>query len=193
MLRNYRVKHKCCEGNNNTSQTTIFSNVCLLQLYSPKCYCSHSQLMIITYFPCPHNSPGEHFAEFKCPGGTGNAGAGVFVSAHLRAVQNMTWYLQLTGSWTLTFQHLLKGGAPRRRNECGREGGKVRGWKNEPALLNNEQRENEWEKREKSWFKYLISVAFAFEEETKAGEHLLSWTNSDQSQTACACHFCHFP
>lgn len=50
----------------------------------------------------------------------------------------------------------------------------MRGWKNEPALLNNEGSENEWEKREKSWFKYLISVAFAFEEETKALEHLLS-------------------
>lgn len=59
-------------------------------------------------------------------------------------------------------------------NVGGREGGKVRGWKNEPALLNNEGSENEWEKREKSWFKYLISVAFAFEEETKALEHLLS-------------------
>lgn len=50
----------------------------------------------------------------------------------------------------------------------------MRGWKNEPALLNNEGSENEWEKREKSWFKYLISLAFAFEEETKALEHLLS-------------------
>lgn len=55
--------------------------------------------------------------------------------------------------------------------EGGREG---EGVENEPALLNNEGTENEWGKREKSWFKYLISVAFAFEKETKALEHLLS-------------------
>lgn len=55
-----------------------------------------------------------------------------------------------------------------------REGGKVRGWKNESALLNNEENEKEWEKREKNWFKYLFSIAFAFEEETKGLEHLLS-------------------
>jgi len=28
-------------------------------------------------------------------------------------------------------------------------------------------------KKRESWFKYLISIAFAFEEETKALEHLL--------------------
>lgn len=146
--------------------------------------------MIITYFPSHCNTPGEPFTEIKY---LGNAGAVILVAAHLLAVQNMTWYLQFTDSWTPTFQHCLKGRAPSGRSECGREGGKVRGWKNEPALLNNEGSENEWEKREKSWFKYLISLAFAFEEETKALEHLLSWTNSDQRWTACDCHFCHLP
>lgn len=62
----------------------------------------------------------------------------------------------------------------------GKERKEVRGWKNESALLNNEESEKEWEKREKNWFKYLISIAFAFEVETKGLEHLLSWTNSDQ-------------
>lgn len=63
----------------------------------------------------------------------------------------MTWYLQFTGSWTLTFQHCWKGGAPSRRDECGREVGKEgEGVENESALLNNEENEKEWEKREKT-------------------------------------------
>lgn len=73
------------------------------------------------------------------------------------------------------------------------EGGNVSAWKNEPALLNNEGRENEWGKTEKSWFKYLISVAFAFEEETKALEHLLSWTNSNPTSATYNCLFHHSP
>lgn len=83
--------------------------------------------MIITYFPSHCNTHGELLTEFECWGVcTGNGGAVILMTAHLLAVQNMTEVYRLRNT---NFSALLEGRAQSRRNECGKEGGKVRGWK----------------------------------------------------------------
>lgn len=61
---------------------------------SPAVFFQELLLSLVTddhYLSSSHsNTPGEPFTEFKCPGGTGNAGTVILVAAHVVTVQNMT-------------------------------------------------------------------------------------------------------